>query len=307
MLKQFKPIIQEKSIIFSEDVYLTTDSGKVISGRYGNEQEKNIFSLIDASELSFIYDNMFFAGPRPLLLVNSNKGPIFIDDLLFGTYRTFIAIVPHFSHDETLAIVKNKMRSIVLPSPKMKEELEWNYNIAFDDSHNEFANRLLSTHRGVYYYRTAGRTNGEISMLMSEIAYDYSCFCGCALEFNVYGTGLFEMRNDLCVDSYIFALVSLLLSARNYSKSRRAKMDVFFDEMGVYFEFGYELADEFKSTSVLIESKEIKNFNFRASNRLFNCDFYQNEHAFAVRGYPWFKHPDSEDLKERRKEFIYNI
>lgn len=307
MLKQFNPIIQEKSIIFNEDVYLIADSGKVIGGRSGQEREKNIFSLIDDNELSFVYDNMFFAGPKPLMLVNSSKGPIFIDNFLFGTYRSFIAIVPHFSHDEILAIVKNKMRSIVLPSPQMKEELEWDYNIIFDDWHNDFADRLLATHRGVCYYRTAGRTNGEISMLMSEIAYDYSCFCGCELEFNVYGAGLFEMKNDLCVESYIFALVSLLFSARNYSKSRRAKMDVFFDEMGVYFEFGYELADEFKSISILIESKEIKNFNFRSSNRLFNCDFYQNEYAFAMRGYPWFNHPNSEDIKERRKEFIYNI
>ena len=51
----------------------------------------------------------------------------------------------------------------------------------------------------------------------------------------------------------------------------------------------------------------LKNFKFRASSRLFECDYYQNERAFAVRCYPWFKHPNSADLKEKKREFIYNL
>ncbi len=307
MLKNFKPITQDAPIIFSEDVYLFTDSGKVLTGRHGREALKDVFSLIDSNELSFIYDNMFFAGLRPLLLVDSSIGPIFIDDSLFGAYRLLIAIIPHFSRDEILTIVKNNLNSIVLPSPNMKSELEWEYNIALDASHDEFAARLLATHRGASHYRVHGRTNGEISMMMSEIACDFSRFCGCELEFNLFGVGLFEIKNDLCVDSYIFALTSLLFLARNYSINAKARMDVFFDEMGVYFEFGFEVADEFKSLSLLQEAKELKNFKFRASSRLFDCDYFQNDRVFAVRGYPWFKHPNSADLKEKRREFIYNL
>ena len=307
MLKKFNPILQDKTILFNEDVYLFNDSGKVFSGRHGMNCVKNIFDIVDKGEIPFVRENIFFAGLHPLLLVDSSMGPIFIDDSLFAAYRLLIAVIPHFSRNEVLAIVKNKLKSITLVSPSIKTELESIAKVQFDDSHNDFAERLLSTHRGTYYYRVHGLTSGEISMLMSEIAYDYSRFCGCELEFNIYGAGLFEMKNDLCIDSYIFSLVSLLFAARNYSASRKAKMDVFLNEMGVYFEFGFEIANDFKTLSFFTDVKEIKNFKFRASSRLFDCDYYQNESVFAVRGFPWFKHPDSADLKERRREFIYNI
>ena len=240
-------------------------------------------------------------------MVDSSVGPIIIDNSLYGNYKVLIAIIPHFSRSETLAITNAKFNSIILLSSRMQAELECGADILFDDSHNSFAEMLLNTHRGVYYYSVHGRTNGEISMMMSEIAYDCSRFCGCELEFNSYVSGLFEMKNDLCTNSYIFALVSLLFAARNYSSNRKAKMDVYLSEMGTSFEFGFEIAEEFKSSSLLVESKELKNFKFRAENYLFDCDFYQNDRVFAVRGFPWFKHPNSADIKERRKEFIYNI
>lgn len=307
MLKKFNPIEQDVPMIFSEDVYLLADDGKVLTGRQGGEALKNIFSLIDADELRFIYDNVFFAGLHPLLLVESRLGPIFIDKSLFDSYRLLIAIIPHFSRIEKLALVKEKLKSIVLPSESMKSELELCYSVEFDLLHEKFAERLLKTHRGPYYYRVHGKTNGEIAMMISEIAYACSDFCGCELELTINGVGLFEMKNDLCIDSYIFALTSLLFLARNYSLSVKAKMDVYFNEMGVYFEFGFEVADEYKQKNLLREADELRNFQFRSDYRLFDCDYYQNERAFAVRCYPWFKHPNSADLKEKRKEFIYNL
>ena len=305
MLKRFNPIIQDEPTIFAEDVYLITDAGKVLSGRHGGEELKDVFAFICDDELTFIRENMFFSGLKSLLLVDSKVGPIFIDNSLFGSYRTFIAIIPHFSKEETLSIVQNKLKSIVIPSERMKFEVEHCNSVAFDNSHENFVERLLSTHRGAYYYRVHGRTNGEISMMMSEIAYDFSRFCGCELEVNTSGVGLFEMKNDLCIDSYIFALSSLLFLARNYSLHGKAKMDVFFDEMGVYFELGFELSSEFQGKVLLQDAIEVKNFKLRASSRLFECDYYQNERVFAVRCYPWFKHPDSADIKEKRREFIY--
>ena len=307
MHKKFQPIIQETPTLFYEDVYLFLDSGKVLTGRHGNIPPKNIFDLIDDDEYRFVSENMFFSGLKPILLVNSSKGPIFIDNSLFGSYRLLIAIIPHFSKIETLAIVKNKLWSIVMPSTSIKEDLELKCDIMFDNSHEEFAERLLNMHRGAYYYRVHGKTNGELSMMISEIAYDYSVFCGCELELTVKGVGLFEMKNDICIDSYIFALTSLLFLARNYSKLVRAKMDVFFDEMGMRFEYGFEIASDFQSMCLTQEAAELKNFKFFASARLFDCDYYQNDRVFAVRAYPWFKHPNSADLKERRTEFIYNI
>lgn len=307
MHKKFNPIIQDEPTVFYEDVYLFSDSGKVLTGRHGAKSIKNIFDLIDKEEFVFVRGNMFFAGLQPLLLVDSDVGPIFIDDTLFGSYRLLVAIIPHFSRQEILTIVKDEIKPITLASNRMKSELEFNNSIALDSSHKEFAQRLLSTHRGPYYYRVHGRTNGEISMMMSEIAYDYSCHCGCELEITINGVGLYEMKNDLCIDSYVFALTSLLFLARNYSVRRRAKMDIYFNEMGIYLEFGFEMASEYYGKTLTREAEELKNFQFRASSRLFNCDYYQTEKIFAVRCYPWFKHPNSADLKEPKKEFIYDI
>ncbi len=307
MLKKFNPILQYAPILFHEDVYLFTDSGSVLTGRHGGKQLNNIFDLIDADEYAFVRENMFFSGLQPLLLVESEIGPILIDNSLFGNYRLLMAIIPHFSSLETLAIIKSKLKSIVLSSPSMTEKLKQEHYVEFDSSHEEFADRLIRIHRGVYYYRVHGKTNGELSMMMSEISHDYSDFCGCQLELTVNGVGLFEMKNDLCVDSYLFALTSLLFLARNYSRSGRAKMDIFFDEMGVYFEYGFEIANDYDGILLLQESNELKNFKFAASSRLLDCDYYQNGRVFAIRVYPWFKHPDSADIKERRKKFIYNI
>lgn len=307
MLRKFEPIIRDEPVIFNEDVYLFTDSGKVLVGRHGGESVKNVFDLMDRREVYFIRENMFFAGLKPLLLVDSSVGPIFVDDSLFGSYRLLIAIIPHFGREETFSLVKERISQIVHPSDKIKAELEFYYGVKLDAVHEELAERLLSTHRGAYYYHTHGRTNADISVLMSEIAYDFSRFCGCELELRVNNVGLFEMKNNLCIDSYIFALTSLLFLARDRSVSGRAVMDVFFDEMGVYFEFGFEICEEYRGVSLLNEASELKNFKFRAESRLFNCDYYQNDRAFAVRCYPWFRHPDSADIKEKRKEFIYNI
>ena len=84
-------------------------------------------------------------------------------------------------------------------------------------------------------------------------------------------------------------------------------MDIFFDEMGIYFEFGFEIASEFRKLSLIKEADELKNFAFRASSRLFDCDYFQNDRIFATRVYPWFRHPDSADLKEPKRKFIYNL
>ena len=308
MLKKFNSIIQDQPIIFNEDVYLFLDSGKVLTGRHGEKLIKNVFDLIDLNEFLFVRENMFFAGLHPILLVESTLGPILIDVSLFGAYRLFIAVIPHFSREEMLALAKDELKSIVKPSPKMKSILlECEYDVTIEERHREFVERLINTHRGAYYYRVHGKTNGELSMFMSEIAYDYSVFCGCNLELTVNGVGLFEMQNELCVDSYIFALTSLLFLARNYSKSRRAKLDIFFDEMGVYFEFGFEICEDYLSLSLLQEAAELKNFKFRSFSRLFDCDFYKSDRVFAVRGYPWFKHPNSANIKQPKIEFIYNL
>lgn len=305
MLKKFYPILDDTPTLFSEDVYLFTDSGRTLTGRHQGKPLENVFDLIDIKEYAFVRENMLFSGLQPLLLVDSKIGPILIDNSLFGSYRLLIAIIPHFSSIETLAIIKRELKSLVLPSPNIKGELEQEYNIAFDIYHQEFANRIIKIHRGTYYYRVHGKTNGELSMMVSEIAHDYSEFCGCQLELAVSGVGLFEAKNALCVEPYIFALTSLLFLARNYSKCGKAKMDIFFDEMGIYFEYGFEIASDFDGD--LQESEELKNFKAGASSRLLDCDYYQNGRVFAVRVYPWFKHPDSADIKERRKEFIYNL
>ena len=55
---------------------------------------KNVFSIIANCEKKFVADNMLFYGLKPLLLVDSEIGPLFINCIMFPRYKTFVAIVP---------------------------------------------------------------------------------------------------------------------------------------------------------------------------------------------------------------------
>ena len=82
-------------------------------------------------------------------------------------------------------------------------------------------------------------------------------------------------------------------------------MKLLFDELGVSFEFGFKLAKEYASVELSREAPELVEFLRSASARFFTCHTYQDDRAFALRGYPWRREPNSSDLKEPDPELIY--
>lgn len=94
--------------------------------------------------------------------------------------------------------------------------------------------------------------------------------------------------------------------ARNFSAERKARVDIVFDGLGVYFEFGFKLASDYTNVELSKTAPELIHFVRTADMRLFDYYYEQDEIAFAICGFPINKLPDSSDLKEGRKEFIYD-
>lgn len=114
MLKSFNPILNEVPTVFNEDVYLFSESGRVISCRVGkSEKPNNIFALLSATEERFVRENILFSDIRLLLLVASSRGLILIDRSLLGHFRVMVAIIPHLSDDELLSLIKEDLISRV--------------------------------------------------------------------------------------------------------------------------------------------------------------------------------------------------
>ena len=51
---------------------------------------------------------------------------------------------------------------------------------------------------------------------------------------------------------------------------------------------------------------ELKHLMIKADDRLFTCFCVQKEDTFVLRAFPWLRHPNSADLKERQEKFRYD-
>ncbi len=306
MHKRYTNTLIDTPILLFDDAYLCDDAGNVFAFRAGAEKVKNIFSIVDSEDMACIRENALFYGLKPLLLVNSSLGPIFVDCSLFADYRLFVGIVPYFKANEILALTRTYLNSIVKPSALLKRRLEEISNIDLTEHHIEFANRISELYRGESYYRVHGRTNAELAIMMSEIARAHSTFWGCDLDIYTVGVREFDLQNEPSIKSFIFALVSLCTLARNYSAHRSARLELIFEERGVYFEFGFPIAEEFRKTILSKEAPELINFMRNSEMRFFECICAQDDKAIAIRGFPVHRIPDSGDLKERKQKLIYN-
>ena len=81
--------------------------------------------------------------------------------------------------------------------------------------------------------------------------------------------------------------------------------DIFFDEMGICFDFGFQIAEDYRGIVFRNEVKELIHFAKYADMRFFLCHYYQNDVAFAVRAYPWYRKPSSAELKDKMFELKY--
>lgn len=302
-----KNIITETPTRFSENVYLLDAFGNVLAGRSnGKERIKNVFDLIDESDKGLVFDNLLFYGLKPLQLVNSSVGPIYVDCSLYADYSLILAIIPHFSANEVVALTSRRLLSRVRMSESIREALDGAAPTPLDEGHEDFASRILSLHRGELYYGVHGKTNASLALMMSEIAHDYSGFLGCELNVSTVGLKEFDLESEPDVKAYVFALVSLCILARNYSAHRSARLELIFDDNAIYFEFGFSLANMHKGIVLGSEAPELIYFRRNAEQRFFKCIFAQDERAFAARCFPIYRSPDSSDIKEKKPELIYD-
>lgn len=305
MNRNFTPLARAPRI-YEENVYLCDSSGKVLASRSsGDVKIRNVFELLPESEKSFLRDNLLFYGIKPLALVDSRLGPILIDCSLFGQFRSVVAIVPRFDKTDLAPLSRNELFMILKLSPRMKEVLSPYFDKDCSDGHARFCESLLSIHRGEGYYSFFGKNSAEIAVMMSDLAFAIGDFCGAELEVSVIGADDFDIANMPCMTSFSYALTTLTLLARKYSATRGAKMRLIFDEMGVFFEFGFPLASEYSKIELSREAPELVEFLCSADSRFFICHSYQDDRAFAVRGYPWVREPSSSDLKLPKPELIY--
>ena len=292
--------------IFEENVYLCDSSGKVLACRKGGRADiKNIFNLLAEDEKAFLRENLLFYGLKPLTLVEGSGGPIIIDCSLFPKFRVVTAIIPDFPIEDLAFLVQNDLSYITRTSPRIKEAFASISCEKSSHSHTRFVENLLSIHRGESYFNFYGKNNAEIAVMMSDMALSLSDFYGAGLEITVVNADDFDTANMPCITSFIFALSTLLLVARKYSTERKARLKLIFDEMGVCFEFGFKIAQDYVSLDLSRDAEELVNLTRSADSRFFVCHTYQDSVAFALRGYPWVKNPNSADLKERKTELIY--
>ena len=63
---------------------------------------------------------------------------------------------------------------------------------------------------------------------------------------------------------------------------------------------------DFANLDLKTNAGELENLIARADERIFDHVCKQEGGRFVFRGFPWLRMPDSADLKEKKREFIYN-
>ena len=304
----FVDIYDNPPTIFAEDVYLCNHLGDVITLRCGTSHKiSNTLSILTNNDVRFIRENMSFPGTRPLMLVDSSAGPIIFDLSLCPRYSLLIAIVPHIGKDELLSLVKSGELARINLSDGIKSQLEDFSSVEISHKAMDFAERASSLHRYTEYAKFFLQTNIDMIDEICEISRTFGMFYGCRVRPHFHSIrNDVEFANEICLESYSFAMAMLTFLARNFSATREADMDIYCESCGIYFDFYFDIAEQFSSSELIFNSPELAYFVKRA-NEMFLTHFYtQNENHFKIRVLPWLRRPDSADLKEIKEKFIYD-
>jgi hypothetical protein len=288
------------------DIYLFDSSGKIISSRESSAYEvDNILNIISDDGRKTLSESLKECYMYPLTLVDSHIGPMLINTSLFAKYGLMVAIVAHFSREETIAIAQKYLQSRVRIAHSLIKNSELIDSIELTDEQTVFAKRILAMHRPLRYYDVHGKTNGDLASMICDVVMDTSVFYGCKVIASIEGIGAYELSKSFCVDSYMFSLTLCLLAARKYSSSRDMKMKICFDPIGISLEISFLLADclgdafEFGSTQEIVKL----NVGLQRNGGLY--ELKQNGREVILRIFPWVLEPDSSDLKKKEVQFIY--
>ena len=306
MLGKLTPILDENPLIFYEDLYFVGKSGNILACRQGSDKNvKNIFELLPKNELDFVHKNILFSNFHPLLLVKSVEGAMILDFSLFLSKGVFIVIVPHLSEDKLLSVCKERFSTKICPSSSMKEHFDAAEILESDDEQMAFINRLNSVFCANSFYEVIGLTNVELVDLILDISHSICNFVGCEMNFEVCGLDMFEIKNELSLDSLRCMLTSLSFAIRNYSADRSGVATIKFNEIGISLHVNFEIAEEYLDLDL---ASYVPELNYLVNDlRLdpLSCVLEQKENAFYATGYLWNIPGDYEHIKKDLAEFKY--
>ena len=307
MLRKFNPILDEDPTVFVEDVYVVTRTGKVLASRQGTKRKiDNFLALMGRSEREFVRKNALMSAFYPLLLVRSSQGLMLLDFSLFISKKMFVAVIPRISEEKLLSACKSQFSSIVYPSPALKERLETAEVLEFDEDQEAFCKNLGALCRANRLYRVHGLTNVELNDLITDVAIDICNFVGCRIDFDVRGIGIFEMKNELCLDSLRCMLISVGFAVRDLSADRRGQGTIIFDEMGIILRIGFEISDEYKGVDLTSFSPILDHLKNHLVTDAISCTFEIENDALYVNGLLWNMQGDFEHVKKDVVGIKYN-
>ena len=226
MIKRDNLFCDDLVKVFYEDLYLVDSTGRVISSREGSDRGiQNIFSIFtDSKEMTFLRDNVLIPGRHSFFLLSTCEGPVLLYCPLFLKKRVFLAIIPRISEGEVLSLIKNSLSTLILASPRMAEKLNEVSSFELNDQSRAFGRGLVAMHRLKSYSDTHGKTNDELAEMILDVSASIMDYLGCEIDWEIKGLGIFEMKNEICFDSYQHLLIALCLLIREYSSARSAKL-----------------------------------------------------------------------------------
>lgn len=294
---------------FSDDLYLADVAGRVVAAREEKSRGiTNIFSILDNYlEEQFFRNNVFALGRETFMLLSTAQGPMFINNILFVKKRVIVAIIPNIPEDELYSLIKEHFGVIVWPSPKIKEKIARTPIIKMTKRSREVGRTLALIHNLKFYHHNYGNTNDELAEMMLDIAHSMMDITGCEFEWDVKGIGMFEMRNDICFESYTHILLAMSMMVREYSACRRGKGTIFFGTYGVSFRVSFDIAQIHSEGLLREKSKVIAHLLGYQRMGGTIIDFIQDNGTFTFNAFPWKDIVESEYIKSEPKEFIYDI
>ena len=309
MIKRDNLFFDNTLYTFNEDLYFVDMLGRVVASREEKSRGiKNIFAILDSyQEENFFRKNILLTGKEVFMLLSTTQGPMILYCPLFVKKRVIIAIIPNIPEHELLSLIKEHFFAVMCISPKMKEKLR-ETPIVEMSKRSRGVGRILALINDFRFYRhNFWNTNDELAEMMLDIANAMIDITGCEFEWDVKDIGMFEMRNEICFESYTHILFVMFLMAREYSADRSGKATIFFGIYGVSVRISFKIAEIHSEGLLRDKSKAIAHLLSYQRMGGTIIDFNQENGIFTFNAFPWREFVETAYIKSEPKEFIYDI
>ena len=105
---------------------------------------------------------------------------------------------------------------------------------------------------------------------------------------------------------YFARMFIFCFASRIYSEKRYTRIDIYFDEMGIFINLSFEIADIYKNIDIVTKTGIINLIKHEQNNR-FLLEYLQNERELLFCVYLWQHSADYEHIKKKRTDIIYGM